>query len=453
MAQSILRLSSLEYDKILNDLINYIKTKYPDSWNDFLHSNLGMVFLEAVSAVGDNLAFYINQLANELFLPTATQRRAVVSLAKLVGYTPRRAQPAQGLIRFYLSSPLSYNVVIPKGTICETQNGIKFETTEEGVIVSGQSEVLVNAIQRDVGEVNFIAQEGFNELLIEDVGAYEFHVEVNGQKIEETEFIVDTFGDRAFKVEEKEDGYLLVFYLSEGDRVSVRYYTTKGKAGNVASGSINRVLTPIRDSTGNTVGILVDNLPFAGGDDREDVESIKRNAYLFTRTQDRAVSVEDYENLTLLVDGVYKARAKLVNWGCSANIVHIYICTLDSNGNPAVADAGLKARVEKELTEKGILTVNVYAQDVAFQSVSISGSLKVKQGFVFSDVTGRIDRALREMFSSLDIGQELRFSDLLRRIDEVEGVEWVEMTSPTATVVPASDTTLLVYGGSSWNAV
>ena len=212
-------------------------------------------------------------------------------------------------------------------------------------------------------------------------------------------------------------------------------------------------MTPVRDVNGNQIGISVDNLPFAGGQDREDVQSIKKNAYLFTRTQNRAVSQEDYTNMALLVDGVYKAKAKLVNWGCSANIVYVYLCSIDSNGTPILAPQSVKDAVVRELTEKGILTVQVYAQDVAFQSVSISGNLKVSAGFDPVGVQTKVENRVKELFASLDTGDTLRYSDLYRTIDETEGVEWVELTSPTATVSPADDVTLLTYGGASWNVV
>ncbi len=455
MANQVLRLTSLEYDSILKDLIDYVKNKYPDEWNDFLHSNLGMMFLEAVSAVGDNLAFYINQLANELFLPTATQRKAVVNLAKLVGYTPKRGVPATGQLRFYLDSPHDRDVVIPEGLVCEGKD-VRVETTTSGVITAGSTEVLVDAIQRDVKEYRFTAeQDGVNEFFVDDEEAYEFEVvDEDGNVYTEVSFFVDSpLNPYVYRVDEVVGGYrLTVNNLTVGRGVYVKAYTTRGSKGNIAGGVIGKILGTIRDTAGNVVGVKVDNLPFSGGEDRESVDEIKKSVWVWSLTQNRLVTEEDYNEYINTIPGVYRGKVKLVQWGCAGNIVDAYICE-DSNGNPASASQALKDKVQKELMRMGILNVVVNVQSVTLTQVNITADVKVLPGYATADVLSRVESNIRGLFRELDIGSTLRYSDLYRVMDETEGVDYVEISTPTGSVIPASDTELLAPGGITLNAV
>ena len=55
------------------------------------HARLPIALLDAWATVGDVLTFYQERIANEGYLRTATERRSVLELARLVGYAPSRA--------------------------------------------------------------------------------------------------------------------------------------------------------------------------------------------------------------------------------------------------------------------------------------------------------------------------------------------------------------------------
>ena len=52
-------------------------------------SDFSIALLDAWATVADVLTFYQERIANEGYLRTATERRSVVELARLIGYTPR----------------------------------------------------------------------------------------------------------------------------------------------------------------------------------------------------------------------------------------------------------------------------------------------------------------------------------------------------------------------------
>ena len=52
-------------------------------------TDTAIAWLDAWAMVGDVLCFYQERIANEGYLRTATERRSVLELARLVGYRPR----------------------------------------------------------------------------------------------------------------------------------------------------------------------------------------------------------------------------------------------------------------------------------------------------------------------------------------------------------------------------
>jgi len=61
-----------------------------------------IAFIDAVSTVADVLTFYQERLANEAFLRTATERRSVLELARLIGYELHPGVAAHAVLAFTL---------------------------------------------------------------------------------------------------------------------------------------------------------------------------------------------------------------------------------------------------------------------------------------------------------------------------------------------------------------
>jgi len=84
-----------DFPTIRKNLIDFAKTYYPTTFNDFNEASPGMMFLETTAYVGDLLSFYLDKQFKETLLPYATERKSVVSLAQTLGYKPRQAIAAQ----------------------------------------------------------------------------------------------------------------------------------------------------------------------------------------------------------------------------------------------------------------------------------------------------------------------------------------------------------------------
>ena len=66
-------------------LLDFATQRYP-AWQDRLEADVGVMFAEALSALGDEFAYYQDRVGREGYLETATQRRSLRRLANLVDY-------------------------------------------------------------------------------------------------------------------------------------------------------------------------------------------------------------------------------------------------------------------------------------------------------------------------------------------------------------------------------
>ncbi len=92
-----------------------------------------IAILDAWAVVADVLTFYQERIANEGYLRTATERRSILELAKLVGYSLRPGVSASVFLAFNLEK--GYNLTIDPGMRVQTLPGPgelpqSFETSE-----------------------------------------------------------------------------------------------------------------------------------------------------------------------------------------------------------------------------------------------------------------------------------------------------------------------------------
>mgnify|MGYP000851901038 CR=1 FL=1 len=80
-----------DFSSIKNDLIEYTKSYFPDTYKDFNETSPGMMLIELSSYVGDVLSYYIDYNYKENLLATATEKRNVRRLSEFLGYkTPNK---------------------------------------------------------------------------------------------------------------------------------------------------------------------------------------------------------------------------------------------------------------------------------------------------------------------------------------------------------------------------
>jgi hypothetical protein len=95
-----------------------------------------LALLDAWATVADVLTFYQERIANEGYLRTATERRSIVELARLVGYKPRPGVAASVFLAYNIDAKASGEVVIPAGSRSQSIPGPdelpqSFETSDD----------------------------------------------------------------------------------------------------------------------------------------------------------------------------------------------------------------------------------------------------------------------------------------------------------------------------------
>lgn len=103
-----------DFDALRARLIALVRSVFPD-WSDFSVATFGNVLLEMYAFVGDVVTFYLDAQARESRLVTATQRKNVIALARMLGYRLHGARAATAEVEFTVARTPTADVTIPAG--------------------------------------------------------------------------------------------------------------------------------------------------------------------------------------------------------------------------------------------------------------------------------------------------------------------------------------------------
>lgn len=98
-AYSKVDFQAYDFDSIRKTLVEYVKTNYPENFNDYIESSEFLAIIEMLAFLSQSLAFRMDVNSRENFLETAERRDSVFKLAKMLGYNPKRNLPAAGLMK------------------------------------------------------------------------------------------------------------------------------------------------------------------------------------------------------------------------------------------------------------------------------------------------------------------------------------------------------------------
>ncbi|MBL8501387.1 MAG: putative baseplate assembly protein [Nitrosomonas sp.] len=98
--------------------------------------DFSLAIMDAWATVADVLTFYQERIANEGFLRTATERRSVLELGRLVGYQPRPGVASSVYLAYTIDDNFKEETIIPKGARSQSIPGPgempqSFETSED----------------------------------------------------------------------------------------------------------------------------------------------------------------------------------------------------------------------------------------------------------------------------------------------------------------------------------
>jgi hypothetical protein len=140
MANRNISYTTRDYQGIRTELLNYVKTYYPELIQDFNDASVFSVFLDLNAAVADNLNYHIDRSIQETVLQYAQQRSSIYNIARTYGLKLPGQRPSVSLVDFsitvpaygdkederYLGTLLRGSQVIGAGIVFENVNDINF---------------------------------------------------------------------------------------------------------------------------------------------------------------------------------------------------------------------------------------------------------------------------------------------------------------------------------------
>jgi len=571
MASQTLQYLKLDYQSQKDAMLQRIRDRWPQRWNDFLANSFGIVLVDIVAWALATLAFTVNRVAGENFIPTMTLRESAVRVGALTGYELRGPVPAtlsceaaistafdrstgpdvviaQGtLIRSSDTSALPYEVVqdytimhgyvTPRtlvavfspilsgtnviNTFMVLTNGSSLATPVDSTIdlsaylsvgqdliqigvddtvesnyynitnlnaapgaVSAYSQIVLNTpwagttgryqvnvyerriqvIQGQTVTDQFVAPintTGYSVMLSQTPVIFgSIQVTVNGEPWTQaptigilndlaTVFQAKTYvtGDTSVQFG---DGIFGALVPSEA-AISVTYRVGGGSAGNIGLNTISTTITGLVETISSPITVQVTNTTSVGqgGQDAETLNQARVNIPYYTRTNDRAVTLDDYQTIAQQYSNAQygsvayaRSTVRTENALLEGNIVSIYAWTTGPGGGLIPLGGQLKGAVRDYMQTKAVGTDYVQMLDGTSRPVPISLQFAVLPGFSISDIKSLVVQTIASQITALRPGDPVIYSDLVSALVNTAGVDNLVMATPINNLYPADATEL-----------
>lgn len=214
-----IKYTSRDFQTIKDDLTQYAKRYYSDTFRDFNEASFGSLMLDTVAYVGDILSFYLDYQANESFLETAIEYENIIKLGRQLGYKFQGSPTSYGTVALYITVPASttspvpdtdYMPVLRRGTSFASENGTGYILNENVDFADTANETVVAAVDPDTGVPTSFAIRAYGQVIsgdisreTVDIGDYTrfLKVMVPGSDVAEIVSIVDSEGHQYYEVE------------------------------------------------------------------------------------------------------------------------------------------------------------------------------------------------------------------------------------------------------------
>ena len=334
MASNKLTVSELDFDNIKTNLKTFLQGQSEFQDYDFEGSGFA-VLIDMLAYNTHYLGFNANMLANEMYLDSADIRKNIVSLAKMLGYTPTSAKASNAVLSVKVNN-------VPNTTTSLTMaKGTVFTTSVDGTsyqFVTNQS----YTIQPNAGVFQFDNVNIFEGTLVT------FKYTVDSNDVDQKFIIPSNNADtstlkvslqtsasdtttevyslansysgltdvsKSYFLQESDDERYEVYFGDgilgkkpvDGNIVILEYVVTNKTEANSASS-----FTLSGDIDGFSDVTITTTTNAANGAEPQTKESIRYNAPLQYTAQDRAVTSKDYETI---VKSVYANAQSVSAWG------------------------------------------------------------------------------------------------------------------------------------------
>jgi hypothetical protein len=398
---SNIQITDLDFNTIKTNLKRYLQSQ--TTLQDYNYEGSALSTLLDVLAYNTQYqAYYLNMVANEMFLDSALQRSSVVSHAKLLNYTPQSAAAPRAQIDLVMNNVTTSSLTLPKFTsfLSEAIDGVSYRfvtlnSTTENTDLANNT-VTFNDLVIKQGEpvtLSFTYDSAANptaifELPDTNVDTTTISVVVQQSTSNSSSQVFTLVDDylalngttKAFFLQEATNGFYQIYFgdgilgeaLTDGNVVSVSYIITSGTAATDAnnfvlmdtiSGFSSSTITPVQAAT--------------QGAERETIESIKYTAPKSYAAQGRAVTKEDYIFLIQNNSGIFPVDAVNV-WGGEENDPPVYgvvFVAIKPSGGYLLTPSQKSIIEEQIIKPISVLTVQPRIIDVDYNYLVINSNI------------------------------------------------------------------------------
>ena len=132
-----------DFTSIRQNLIEFAKSYFPNTYNDFNESSPGMMFIEMAAYVGDVMNYYVDNQFRESLLHAAEEKKNIYKIAQSLGYKPKVSHPSTAICEFSVEVPstttddtnyrpdLDYAPILDGNSLFGASNGSEFRLMDD----------------------------------------------------------------------------------------------------------------------------------------------------------------------------------------------------------------------------------------------------------------------------------------------------------------------------------
>lgn len=315
-ANSSIQITDLDFNTIKSNFTNYLRGQ--DTFKDYNFEGSGMNVLMDVLAYNTQYnAYYLNMVANELFLDSSVQRSSVVSHAKLLGYTPKSAQAPSATVQVVFTGVTDTSLTLPvySSFLSSSIDGVNYtfvntdsytNNTVNNTVTFDNVEIKQGVLATQSYAVDSSTNPSYTfEISDQNVDTSTLKVLVQQSSSNSsyeiynlaTNFLSIKSDSKIYFLQESlKETYEIYFgdgalgkKLSDGNIIIITYLSTEGTSSAKANSFV------LMDSVSGYSASAVNSISEAtSGTVKETIDSIKFQAPKSYAAQNRAVSKGDY---------------------------------------------------------------------------------------------------------------------------------------------------------------
>lgn len=390
-----IRITELDFDLIKENLKSFLKQQ--DTFTDYDFDGAGLSILLDILAYNTHYnGYYLNMVANEAFLDTAMLRNSVVSHAKLLGYIPTSKKTSVATINLDVISTNSNigTLTVPRGFnfLSNKIDGksYNFVILEDVTVTKANTEYNFENLLISEGQLvtyKYVHDESDNPKQVftlpdENIDVSSLIVTVSPTVMSNDVVIYPRSDDitdvdstsEIYYLQESNNGKYQIYFgndilgkkLPDGALLTTSYLITNGTLANGANNFI--VAGTLTDSLSESLSnfVITPVIHADGGAEREEIDSIKYSAPLQYLSQNRVVSIKDYE---LFIKKNYPNIDSISVWGGEDEVPPVYgkvFASLKPKDNYYISETEKLRIINDILRNRSVVSISTEIRDPEF---------------------------------------------------------------------------------------